>query len=162
MEGLLRGHLGSRDPEVEGGQDSRRSLSLSSLPPLVGQALGQVHSCWDLGGPSLCRVSSHRLWGEPVLCPRWSPPTPGSPALAEVAPPSLPPLELESGGGLQRGEEESSGRSWVLWAEMDAGWVRTAHGGEEASKGGDRGPGRDHTPVLAAVATEEPAADAVR
>lgn len=51
MEGLLRGHLGSRDPEVEGGQDSRRSLSLSSLPPLVGQALGQVHSCWDLGGP---------------------------------------------------------------------------------------------------------------
>ena len=137
VEGVLRGHLGSCDPEVGGGQSSRRSLSLSSLPPLVGQALGQVHSCWDLGGPSLFRVSSHQLWGEPALCCRWSPPTPGSPVLAEVTPPSLPPLALESGvsppdpGGLQRGEEESSGRSAVLWAEMGAGWVRTAELGKK-------------------------------
>ena len=136
--------------------------------PWWARRLGRCALVGTWVAPVSAGFPSHQPRGEPAFCPRWSPPTPGSPALAEVTPPSLSPLELESGvgppdpRGLQRGEEESSGISGVLWAEMDAGWVRTADGGEEASEGSDHGLGRDHTPVLAAVSTEEPAADAVR
>ena len=101
-----RGHLGSCDPGVGGGQNSRRPQSLHISPasfpscpclPLVGCEL----SCGDLGGSSLSRVPSHQpeLWGKPALCPTWSPPMTGSQAPARV---TLPSLTSPGAGGWGR------------------------------------------------------------
>ena len=81
---------------------------------------------------------------------------------------------LQNKVGCRGGEEESPGENWSTLtkkgAEMDAGWVKTAdvQDGKKPLRTATLGlavttPGvPPPIPVLAAVATEEPAADADR